>query len=180
VGLDRPQVGEEIEFPAELQQPRFRTHRSGRVVPFRPADRPEEDRVAVSTGGERFLGQRRPELIDRVASHRAGLKLEGVTEDVGDGLKHPLRFGDHLRPDAVAGDQNNVRIHEGPAFRIFKRGGFSSTKRRLMYTVPDVGGKGTARWHARRFARALLGLPAGIHPGKALANIDRSCNFAEN
>ncbi len=101
----RAQIGEEREILAQTQKARFRPHVIGHVVPFRPADRTEDDGVGGIRLGHRLLGDRH---FMRVVANAADESFLGV--EAGDALRveeidQPLHLGHHFGADAVAGEQ---------------------------------------------------------------------------
>ena len=90
---------------------------SGRLVERGIAHRPEQHGVGLDHRFTRRFGQ-------WIARGRHSRRSDGKVlqrhvnpEPLGDCLEHPLGFGDHFRPDAIAGeDRDAVRFHHVSPF----------------------------------------------------------------
>jgi hypothetical protein len=102
-GLDGPQVGERPQMLSQLQQPGFGAH--GGVVEVRVADRAEQDRVRGEGGLERLLRDGFALFADGRATDPAFPVAYLDAEVLGRGVYDLARGPDHLRSDAVAGEQ---------------------------------------------------------------------------
>ena len=111
----RAQIGIEREFLAQPQQPGFRPQFVGNPLPFRTADRGEQDGVGA-------LGERHVRLADGLtvsvvgaAADQALLDLEPRASLAREKRCDLLDFGHHFGSDAVAGKQEKfVGGHESP------------------------------------------------------------------
>src|SRR5262249_14691867 len=118
----RTDVGEQAEFLAQPQQSGLRPRVVGHLVPFRPADRAEDDRVAGVRLGHGLLGDR--DLVGVVAA-AADQRLPGleaphaVRVHPGDELLH---LGHHFRADAVAGEKEELVGRHVASLRQESRG----------------------------------------------------------
>ena len=107
---DRAQIRVESEGAAQPQDRRPRPQLGVRigVVPAGTAHGPEEDGVGALAALDRLRSQRRPVGLDRGAAHQ----VLGDLERDAVALCHPLQHGDRargdLRPDAVAGQHDQV------------------------------------------------------------------------
>ena len=89
---------------------------SGRVFArgsshFGPPTAPSKIACAERHSASVALGQRIAELIDRAAADRTGHKVEIVMKSLGHGPQHAFGLSHDLRPDAIAGEQNNLGVH---------------------------------------------------------------------
>src|SRR5581483_7743456 len=71
---------------------------------FRAADRAEQHGVGVAARGERLVGERRADFIDRRAAER---QLDELDVD-GQRLEHADGLPEHLGADPVAGQQREA------------------------------------------------------------------------
>ena len=108
-GMDRhrPQVGEQLQLAPEREQALLRADGRGRVVPPRPADRAQQDRVALAGPGHVLRPDRHAVRVDRVAAGgdvRPGdVEAERLARDV----EHAPRGARDLRSDAVTRDRRD-------------------------------------------------------------------------
>src|ERR1700677_4075958 len=109
---DRPQVGEEPQLLANLEQPRLGPRFGPRIVPLRPADGTQQDGLRRTALGKGPLRQRIAKLIDRAAADRTRDELKGVPKPLGHPPQHALSLRDNLRTNPVAGEQHNLGVHE--------------------------------------------------------------------
>ena len=70
------------------------------AAPRRPPGRPAPSRRAAPC-----------RCVDRAAAQQRLAQLERVAEPLADRLQHLHRFGDHFGPDAIAGQNCNLRFH---------------------------------------------------------------------
>ena len=109
--FDRPHVGEQSQFLAQREQRLLGTLVGLGVVPLGAADRAKQNRVAVFRLLEHVVGQRRAELIDRMAAGDAFLELEierGVTRH---DFEHLQRFADDFGTNPVTFENQNLVGH---------------------------------------------------------------------
>ncbi|SRR6266404_4144068 len=111
---DRTEIRKEPETAAQREERLLGTDRRIRVVPFRPADRAEQDRVRCS--GSRYIAvaDRDPVGVDGSAARQdlgpLDLEVMHLTRRVED---RP-RSRDDLGSDAISGDGGDaVSRHEG-------------------------------------------------------------------
>ena len=104
----RPDIREQAEILAQPQQAGLRPHVIGHAVPFRPADRAEDDGVGRVRLGHGLVGDR--DLVGVIA---------GTADEPFLGLEPPhaarvhpgdefLHLGHHLGADAVAGEKKEL------------------------------------------------------------------------
>ena len=79
--FNRAQIGEEVEFFADRQQPPLRAIRRIRVVPLGAADGTKQNRISRLTGNDRLIGcdYTEPEFVPDLDLGNAFCVLEGVT-----------------------------------------------------------------------------------------------------
>jgi hypothetical protein len=108
IGHRRPQVGVEHEILAQAEKARLRPHVERHAVPFRPADRAEDDRVNRFRPGHGLVGDRDLVGVVGTAADQSVLGLERA-HAVG---VHPrdqlFDLGHDLGADAVAGEQKEL------------------------------------------------------------------------
>ena len=102
LGPDRAQVGEQAHPLAEPEQALLGARRVGvGRVPFRAADRAEQDGVGAAAGLEDLVGEGDPVGVDRAAAEQALVELE-----LAEGLEQASRGGDDLGADPVSGQED--------------------------------------------------------------------------
>ena len=91
VHADRTEVREEPESAAQLEQGLLGAHRRVRVVPFRPADRAEEDRIDVPAGVQILVAEGHAVRVDRRAADQVlrpgNLETKGAPDRVQDATR---------------------------------------------------------------------------------------------
>jgi hypothetical protein len=104
-GPHRAQVGVEAHPLAQTQQALLgaRRVRVGRV-PLRSTDGTEQNRVGCLAGGQHLVGEGDAVSVDRAAAEQVLAELE-----LAQGFEQPLRGGDDLGADPVAGEDDYLR-----------------------------------------------------------------------
>ena len=101
-------MAKSAEILAQPQQPGFRPHVIGHLVPFRPADRAEDHGVGGMRLGHGGVGDRDLVRVVAAAADQPFLGLErahAVRVHPGDELFH---LGHDFGADAVAGEQQEL------------------------------------------------------------------------
>ncbi len=101
---DRPQVREEPEPAAELEQGLLRADGGIRVVPLRAADRAEQDRIDLPARGEVLVTERHAVRVDGAAADEVLGPGDLEPERDARGVEDAARLRHDLRPDPVAGE----------------------------------------------------------------------------
>ena len=104
---DRPQVRVQPQLAAQREQALLRADGRRRVVPLRPADRAEQDRVVLAGPGDVLGSDRDAVRVDRVAAGRDVAPVDLEAERRPGGVEHAPPRGDDLRPDPVSGDRRD-------------------------------------------------------------------------
>ena len=107
----RPDVGEQAELLAQPQQPSLGPHVVGYAVPFRAADRAEQDRVGRLRLRHRVLGDGDAVHVVAAAADQRRLGLEPAEPILVHERDQPFDLGHHLGADAVAGKQQELLGH---------------------------------------------------------------------
>ena len=105
LGPHRAQVGEQAHPLAQAEQALLGARRVGvGRVPFRPADRAEQDRVGGAAGVEDLVGEGGAVLVDRDPADQALVELE-----LAERLEQGAGGADDLGADPVAGQDDYAR-----------------------------------------------------------------------
>src|SRR6266545_4459509 len=106
------QVGEEVELLADTQEAPLGLLLLRQVIPLGPADRAEEDGIALLAEPERRGRQRFAGGVDGRPTDEGLLELERDARGLADHLEDPAALGRHFLPDAVAAQKRDlVRRH---------------------------------------------------------------------
>ena len=103
IGHRRAQIGVEREILAQAQKPRFRPHLIRHAVPFRPADRAEQDRVGGLRLGHGLVGDRDLVRVVAAAADQPFLGREPGDALVVEESDQLFDLGHDFGADAVAG-----------------------------------------------------------------------------
>ena len=106
IDADGADVGEEAKLLAEAEQALFGPF--GAAIPFRTANRAEEDGVRAAACGERSLRQRIAGGVDRGAADRVNIERETAIVQIADGGEYVARDSRHFGADAVTRQQDDV------------------------------------------------------------------------
>ena len=110
VDAHRANVGIKLQALAQPQHPFLRGELGVRVLPLRTADRREQYGVRVEGVLEDLVGTGLAEAVDAVAAERA-LQLRDANAEACSGVVQHLGAGrHHLRPDAVAGSDDDAPV----------------------------------------------------------------------
>ena len=112
----RADIGEQAELLAQAQQPRLRPHVIGHGIPFRAADRAEDDGVAGARLLHRRVGDRDLVGVEAGAADQPLFDLERAQAMRIHPVDELFHLGHHLGADAVAGKKEElVARHESVA-----------------------------------------------------------------
>src|SRR5215831_16997836 len=111
---DRPEVGEQAERSAQLEQPLLRPN-GALGIPFRTSHRPEKHRGRALAQVQRGGGKWRAGAVNCLATDRRPSQLEGMDEAVCHCFEHAGRLADHLWSDAVARQNGDQCAHRSPS-----------------------------------------------------------------
>src|SRR5690349_18180494 len=114
VDRHRPEVCEQLQLAAEREQALLRANGRGRVVPLRPAQRAQQDRVAPAGPGHVLGPDRDAVRVDGIATGGDVRPGDVEPERLPGGVQNRTPGGDDLRPDPVPRDRRDaIRRHEG-------------------------------------------------------------------
>ena len=99
------EVGEQSEILAQAQQAGFGAHLVRHRIPFRAADRAEDDGVGGQRLGHVALGDRHLVGVIGRAADQAGIGLEFGDPGRIEPIDQPLHLAHHLGADTVTGEQ---------------------------------------------------------------------------
>ena len=84
------------------------------MLPARPADGPEQNRIGLTGGGASRGRIGVAVRIERRPAKQRMLKIKLQAIERGDRLQHSLCRGNNFRPNAIAGNDQNSRTHRQP------------------------------------------------------------------
>jgi hypothetical protein len=112
----RPEIGEQREVLAQPEQPCLGPHLVRYLVPFRPADRTEQNGVRGERLGHVLFGDRLAVGVVGAAADQPLLGLEAGAELRVHESDQLLHLGHRLHADAVAGKEEELFGCHGDAF----------------------------------------------------------------
>ncbi len=107
------QIGEQLEVLAQPQQPGLGPLLVRNAIPFGAADGAEHHRVGLKRASHGRVRDRLAMGIVGRAADEVGLGLDGDAALAVDPSDDALDFGHHLRPDAVARQQQDIENGHG-------------------------------------------------------------------
>ncbi len=115
--LGGAEVRVKLQLATDREERRLRPATGVAFVECGIADRAKQDGVGRPGGSERLLGERRKIAAQRGPTNGRVVQFELMVETRGNRSKDRRRGGDDLRANAVAGQEENGRVHSARVLR---------------------------------------------------------------